>query len=69
MAAREQKPVLSQPSDIIRELITLRKRISEITLRVRRDVDLLTDAYQEVNPRNVATSATPSFARPMRPLT
>ena len=54
--------MLSNPSDIIRELFTLRKRISEIALRVRRDVDLLTDAYQELG--DFVTAAVAAQAAP-----
>jgi prophage regulatory protein len=60
--------MLSIPSDITRELITLRKRISEITSRVRRDVDLLTDAYQELGELvGAAVAAQPGRASPPAP--
>ena len=54
--------MLSNPSDIIRELFTFRKRIREITLRVRRDVDLLTDACQELG--DFVTAAVAAQAAP-----
>ena len=60
--------MLSDPSDIIRELIMLRKRISEITLRLRRDVDLLTDAYQELGDLVAAAVVAPPLrASPAAP--
>jgi len=51
--------LLSDPSDIIRELTTLRKRIGEIMVRIRRGVDLLTDVYQELGNLVVGVAAPP----------
>lgn len=59
--------MLSDPSDIFRELLMLRKRVSEVTVRVRRDVDLLTDAYQELGDLVAAIAAQPWRASPPTP--